>query len=44
MKLIGSTGEECTSMTVEGSQPPKPEFTITDSEGKVVESGSFEYG
>jgi hypothetical protein len=44
MNLMGSTGEECTSMTVEGTQPPKPTFTITDSAGKVVESGSFEYG
>jgi hypothetical protein len=44
MHLMGSTGEECTSMTVEGTQPPKPTFTITDSAGKVVESGSFEYG
>ncbi len=29
---------------VNGAQPEKPAFTITDPEGKVVQSGNFEYG
>jgi hypothetical protein len=44
MKLVGIAGEACTSMTVNGSRPGKPAFTITDPEGKVVQKGSFEYG
>ena len=44
MSLIGSSGEVCSNLTVDGGQPPKPEFTITDDKGKVVEAGSFEYG
>ena len=44
LSLIGSAGENCTNMTVTGDRPPKPTFTITDTEGKVVQSGSFEYG
>jgi hypothetical protein len=31
-------------MSIGGGRPPKPEFTITDPDGKAVESGSFEYG
>ena len=44
MTLIGVGGEACTNMTVNGGRPGKPEFTITDPEGKVVQKGSFEYG
>jgi hypothetical protein len=44
MSLIGSVGEICSDMTVDGGRPGSPEFTITDPKGKVVESGSFEYG
>lgn len=44
MSLVGSAGETCTDVTVDGSRPPKPEFTITDPQGKVVQEGSFEYG
>ncbi len=44
MSLVGSTGEVCTNLTVNGRQPGKPEFTITDPKGKIVEQGSFEYG
>jgi hypothetical protein len=44
MSLVGSGGESCTNMIVKGVRPPKPEFTITDSEGKEVQTGSFEYG
>ena len=44
MGLVGGGGEECTNMMVKGSRPGKPDFTITDPAGKVVQQGSFEYG
>lgn len=44
MTLVGSAGEICTNMTVDGTQPPKPKFTITDANGEVVQQGNFEYG
>ena len=44
MDLTGSTGEICTNMMVDGGRPSKPEFVITDSKGKEVQKGSFEYG
>jgi len=44
MTLVGSVGEVVSDMTVNGGRPPKPEFTIKDPKGEVVQSGSFEYG
>lgn len=44
MELVGIGGEACTNMMVKGRRPGKPDFTITDPKGKVVEQGSFEYG
>ncbi len=44
MSLIGSAGEVCTNLVVDGGRPPKPDFTITDPKGHVVEQDSFEYG
>jgi hypothetical protein len=44
MSLVGSAGEICSNLMVDGGRPPKPQFTITDPKGKVVEQGSFEYG
>jgi hypothetical protein len=44
MSLVGSAGEICEDMRVEGRQPGTPEFTVADPDGKVVESGTFEYG
>ncbi len=44
MTLIGVGGEAVSDMTVKGDRPGKPEFTITDPAGKVVQQGSFEYG
>jgi hypothetical protein len=44
MGLVGVGGERCTNMMVKGGRPGKPDFTITDPKGKVVQQGSFEYG
>jgi hypothetical protein len=44
MSLIGSAGEVCNNLMVNGSRPGKPAFTITDDKDKVVENGNFEYG
>jgi len=45
MSLVGSAGERCTNLLVDGTRPAtKPEFTIRDPQGKVVQQGAFEYG
>ena len=44
MSLVGSGGEVCSSLMVDGQRPGKPEFTISTPDGKEVASGSFEYG
>jgi hypothetical protein len=41
MSLIGSAGEVCTVLMVDG-QPPRPEFTIAGRAGKVVQQGYFD--
>jgi hypothetical protein len=44
MTLVGSVDEVVSDMMVNGGRPPKPELTIKDPKGEVVQSGSFEYG
>jgi hypothetical protein len=44
LSLTGMAGEQVTDMTVKGGRPSKPEFSITDPDGKVVQTGNFEYG
>jgi hypothetical protein len=44
LSLVGMAGEQCTDMIVKGGRPSKPEFSITDPDGKVVQTGNFEYG
>jgi len=44
MSLVGVGGERCSNLMVDGGRPGKPSFTITDPDGKIVESGNFEYG
>lgn len=44
MPLVGTAGERCTNLLVDGTRPPqKPEFTIRDTQGNVVLQGTFEY-
>jgi len=42
--LVGSAGEICSDMRVDGDQPGKPTFSIANAKGKIIERGSFEYG
>ena len=44
MSLVGVAGEICSNLMAHGGRPPKPDFTITDPKGEVVQQGSFEYG
>lgn len=43
MTLIGSGGEQCSGLIVNGKKPDSPTFTIT-ADGQEVETGAFEYG
>jgi len=44
MSLIGSGGETCRSLSVNGGRPPQPEFTISTPSGDVIASGRFKWG
>lgn len=44
LALVGSVGEMCSDMMVNGERPGKPHFTIKDPQGEVVQQGDFEYG
>ncbi len=44
LALVGVGGEVCSNLMVAGQRPDKPQFTITDPDGKVIQQGSFEYG
>jgi hypothetical protein len=44
LTLIGSAGEACSDLIVDGRPPSPLDFTITDPKGKEVKKGSFEYG
>jgi hypothetical protein len=44
LNIVGSAGEVCTNLYVDGSRPDKPEFTIVDPEDQEVAQGNFEYG
>jgi hypothetical protein len=44
LDILGAGGEKCTSLSVNGRQPPGPQFIIKDSDGKEVYKGKFEFG
>ncbi len=44
MSLVGTGGEVCSSLRVNGSQPSAPEFTISTKDGEEVAAGKFKYG
>jgi hypothetical protein len=44
MSVVGSAGEICSNLLVDGGKPKGPEFTIRTAGGDEVESGKFEYG
>ena len=44
MSLVGSAGEICTNLIVNGGRPGKPKFTISTEKGEEVDTGNFEYG
>jgi hypothetical protein len=44
MALVGSVGEQCNSMDIDGERPASPSFSIATKSGDIVERGTFEYG
>lgn len=44
LSLVGSQGEVCSDLRVNGFSPPEPSFLITAPDGEVVKRGKFEYG
>jgi hypothetical protein len=44
MKLVGSAGETCSNLMVDGDRPPSPTFQITTTKGEIVARGKFEFG
>ncbi len=44
LSLLGSGGERCSSLMVDGKRPEEPKFTITTADGEEVESGKFKWG
>ncbi len=44
LNLVGSVGESCTNLMVNGDRPPDPSFVIATAENEIVERGKFEYG
>lgn len=44
LSLVGSGGERCTSLALNGQRPPRPEFTISTSDGEIIETAKFDWG
>ncbi|MFH1741636.1 MAG: hypothetical protein ABIH23_21730 [bacterium] len=44
LQIIGSGGEICTDLQVNGSKPDSPLFMIATEEGQIVQRGNFKYG
>ncbi len=44
LALVGSGGEACAALYVNGKRPEAPEFTISTKDGEEVAAGKFKYG
>ena len=44
LSIVGTGGDVCRGMYVNGRTPTKPKFTITTEDGKKIAGGTFEYG
>jgi len=44
LSVVGSGGEICTGLMVDGKRPKSPKFTISTPDGKEVQKGEFGYG
>ena len=44
LSLVGSGGEVCNDMMVQGGRPSSPKFAILGPKDAVVDSGTFKYG
>ncbi len=44
LSLVGSGGEVCSNLVVNGGRPKAPEFTISTADDEEVAGGKFEYG
>ena len=44
LSLVGSGGERCSNMMVDGGRPEEPAFTIKTPDGEEVVQGKFQYG
>jgi hypothetical protein len=44
LSLVGSGGETCSSLIVDGGRPEQPGFTISTSGGEEVDVGKFKWG
>jgi hypothetical protein len=44
MRFIGTAGDRCTRVFVDGEYPPVPELKIVDADGAPVETVNFKYG
>lgn len=42
--IVGSGGDVCDNLEVNGDKPKQPEFTITTPDGEEVAKGKFEWG
>ncbi len=44
LSIVGSAGERCTDLLVNGKRPSDPSFVIMAPDGEIVKKGEFEYG
>ncbi|MFH1741637.1 MAG: hypothetical protein ABIH23_21735 [bacterium] len=44
LRIVGSAGEQCTNLMVNGNRPENPSFVIAKKDGEIIERANFEYG